>query len=67
MAYEDYFDEYDYEPRSRPTTCKFCGKTGLHWENDDGQWQLYETQYKLHNCPKNTVAQHSEGFEDLTK
>ena len=47
MRTPDY-EESDDEPTSNE--CKRCGKGGLHWENDDGTWQLYENRYKLHKC-----------------
>jgi hypothetical protein len=62
MAAEDYF--YDYDPDDdQPTivACKRCGKGGLHGENDDGQWNLYDGRYLPHRCDMQKAAM--EDFE----
>lgn len=66
-----YFD--DHEDRiiygRRPganhsdVTCKRCGKTGLRWQDEDGEWILMEGRYKVHRCdPKDLKAVALEGF-----
>jgi hypothetical protein len=63
MAAEDYFDPYGDDENEQPSivACKRCGKDGLHWENDDGQWNLYEGQYRLHKCNMQKAA--ADDFE----
>ena len=63
MAMEDYFDPYsdDESEQHSIVECERCGKSGLHWENDDGQWNLYEGPYHLHEC--NMVKAAADDFE----
>ena len=47
-THTDYPDDYDEEPHE--TECKFCGKGGLFWEDDNGKWVLINGKGALHNC-----------------
>jgi hypothetical protein len=54
----DAFDFYDGdEYADMNIECKFCGVSGLFWDDMDGQWRLFETKTGgLHCCvprPKN--------------
>ena len=52
MAAEDYFDAYGDEDDERPASCKHCGKTGLHWDDDgDGKWVLLTGRYEVASVP----------------
>lgn len=53
-----YLDEYDQDRDQGPrdTTCNRCGKTGLRWEGDDGEWVLMEGRYKVHRCDMRKAA-----------
>lgn len=64
MAAEDYFDCFGHDEQPSVVECKRCGKGGLHWEEDDGQWQLYEGTYKLHKCNMQKAA--LDDFEDVS-
>jgi hypothetical protein len=61
---EDIYDIEDDSDEPTSTSCKRCGKTGCHWENDDGEWNLYESRYQLHRC--NMQKASAEDFEVLT-
>jgi hypothetical protein len=61
MAAEDYFDLYDDDEQPAIVTCKRCRKGGLHWENDGGQWNLYEGWHRLHRCDMRKAA--ADDFE----
>lgn len=41
---DDEFDDGSYRPKSiKSKTCKYCGKTGLFWDQlETGQWVLHE-------------------------
>jgi len=50
----DYDHDSDQEPHS--VTCKRCGKAGLHWQDEDGEWVLMEGRYKVHHCDMRKAA-----------
>lgn len=61
---QDYDRDDDREPRS--TACKRCGKTGLRWQEEDGEWVLMEGRYRVHHCdPKDVRATALDGFHAL--
>lgn len=52
MLWDDW-DAGDGEPdeHDRPNReCKACGKGGLHWEDTDQGWQLYDAKFRKHVC-----------------
>ncbi|MER1940478.1 hypothetical protein ABS755_07190 [Castellaniella sp. FW104-16D08] len=47
-------------------TCKRCGKDGLRWQDEDGEWVLMEGRHKVHHCdPKDVRATSLDGFHAL--
>ncbi len=60
MSYLDDLNNIDYnEPdigsytskKSLATrTCKYCGKSQLHWEEFKNTWRLFDCHGKLHSC-----------------
>ena len=47
------YDQEDFRPSEK--TCKFCGETGLRWQNTESGWRLFHFQnwdntYELHKC-----------------
>lgn len=63
---EDYFDPYGGQDDDQPSivSCKRCGKDGLHWNDEDGQWVLMEGAYKVHKCNLQKAALND--FEDVS-
>lgn len=54
-AYGD--SPYGSGSSSRSVTCKRCGKSGLHWDDDgDGNWVLMETATRIHRCDMQKAA-----------
>lgn len=54
----------EIEPRE--VSCKRCGKTGLHWVGEDGQYVLMEGRYKVHRCDQKAVDKATaDDFEGL--
>jgi hypothetical protein len=59
---EMFIDQDDYEPdpdecvhivRSRTIKCKFCGRDGYYWGQDEnGKWRLCTKTGRLHTCSK---------------
>ena len=49
--------------QQRLPECKFCGRGGLQWEDDNGKWVLIDGHGKVHNC-RNKPASVDE-FEEL--
>lgn len=43
---------FEYIPGDPPTpkTCRCCGKSGLHWEQRNAKWRLFDER-GIHNCP----------------
>ena len=65
MADEGWFPPGDpYRGRGSytpaPVECNRCGKSGLHWEDDNGEWVLVDKHNEIHRC---TVA--AKEFEGL--
>lgn len=50
---------------SRGIECRRCGRGGLRWENDDGQWVLMETQYRIHKCEPRRADRDAEDDFDV--
>lgn len=53
------FDTDDEDIGSRPQTvmCKFCGKDGLEWVDDNGRWKLIIAHTgALHICDFKKIA-----------
>lgn len=52
-------DEDERAPRT--TECKFCGKSGLEWTDDNGRWKLIVPHTgELHICKFKNVAKDFE-------
>lgn len=57
-----FFDEYDpiqeddYAPQPSIVECKRCGKSGLHWEETDEGWRLYDVRDRKHVCSNKRFA-----------
>jgi hypothetical protein len=68
MRQPDVFDRYDSEDELQQLVeCKRCGKGGLHWEEDGGQWRLCTAKYEVHVCDEKRLhAQAVDDFEDLS-
>jgi hypothetical protein len=47
-------DEEDKRDNDSPIKgeCKYCGKSGMHWEQEGAKWTLVEKTGRIHNCPK---------------
>ena len=59
----DFLDTGDwYDEPAIEVECRYCGKGGLHWEEDDGKFRLAEKSGYLHECHR--VA-HVNDFENL--
>lgn len=44
-------DQYRRNQRDRTVTCKFCGATGLHWDEiATGKHRLHEPSGGVHDC-----------------
>ncbi len=59
--YRDFYEPDPFADRDdeQPSivTCKRCGKTGLHWDDDgDGNWVLMETATRVHRCDMQKAA-----------
>jgi hypothetical protein len=62
----DGFEGYGYERRPSQVECKHCSKGGLHWEETDEGWRLYDSGYRKHVC--DTGRAHrliSDDFDNL--
>jgi hypothetical protein len=46
----DSYEQDDERPDSRTVECKRCGKGGLHWEELDDGFRLYDGHMKKHEC-----------------
>ena len=57
-----YSGDDDDDSPSRNIECKRCGKSGLHWEDDNGRWRLLTAKGAAHVCEPAACE-----FEDLTK
>lgn len=63
-SYHDYECDYecdDYPPSlvrktKKFPTCKYCLKPNLIWKQVDKKWFLYETNEKIHDCPRNPLS-----------
>jgi len=44
------FDRYEEDPEPEDRTCKFCKVSGLHWEDTDSGWRLFDENDELHHC-----------------
>lgn len=71
MAAEDWipgdgsYEDGDEEPQK--TECKFCGKGGLEWADDNGRWVLIEHNGKIHKCDPTRIARNvSSDFDDIS-
>lgn len=58
---EDHFADEDGEPAI--VECKRCGKGGLHWEEDNGNWRLANAKGLLHVCDTSSAADDFEVLE----
>jgi hypothetical protein len=45
-----YGDQDDFEPYQRRKHCDRCGTTGLHWEQTDNGWRLFNGLGTMHTC-----------------
>mgnify|MGYP003428698129 CR=1 FL=1 len=62
-AFDDQLEEgedYYYDPSNhnpirfssqQTKTCRYCKKTGLHWEETENGWRLAD-ETGLHTCPQ---------------
>lgn len=62
---DDMPDPYGYEPDEREDVeCKRCGKAGLEWEDDNGQWKLIDSRTgKVHIC--NVLKLHRSTLDEF--
>ena len=56
-----HFGDEDDQPRE--VQCKKCGKTGLHWEGEEGVWVLCEKGHSVHRCSEKKI--HKETANDF--
>lgn len=66
MSYfDDHEDQIIYGRRPRDggstVTCKRCGKAGLRWQDEDGEWVLMEGRCKVHKCDMQKAARDDFG------
>lgn len=59
MSIDDYVffddivpDSAEYLPIER--ACRYCGHEGLHWEQVDGRWRLFDDADVMHTCSEPT-------------
>ena len=45
-----YSFEEDDEDIPTYGECKYCGESGLHWEEFDTRWKLCHSNGKVHKC-----------------
>ncbi len=57
-AYDRLFDDLEFEEQG--VTCQRCGEGGLHWEETDRGWRLYNEDGDRHTCESP-----EEGFNAL--
>lgn len=55
-CYEYAPDPYEDDEQPSVVECKRCGKSGLHWEDDDGKWVLIGHNGAVHKCDEQRVA-----------
>lgn len=67
-----YFDDNDFDPfdddddQPREVSCRICGKAGLFWEDDNGQWVLISAKGLIHKCDEKALhKQTADDFEAL--
>lgn len=57
LMYDEDTNSY-YGPgrrsKSKPV-CRYCGKKNLYWQQYNNRWLLYESDDKVHNCPKHPL------------
>jgi len=51
-AYPEWNPYGSVRPASSLKTCKYCGKSTLHWELTGEGWRLFGKKGKLHICDK---------------
>lgn len=47
-------DDDDLPPTNK--TCNYCGKGGLHWEDDNGKWILVTAKGEIHKCKPKPIT-----------
>jgi ssDNA-binding Zn-finger/Zn-ribbon topoisomerase 1 len=58
--YDDRIYAHGEDDEPYDVECNRCGKSGLHWEDDNGKWVLVDKHNEIHRC---TVA--AKEFEGL--
>lgn len=57
---QDGYDDDDVE-------CKYCGQSGLHWEEGDGRFILTHSNGRIHKCqPAALKRAVIDDFEDVS-
>lgn len=65
-AYEPDPDR-DHDDEELTVECKRCGKSGLHWEEEDGCFVLCAPNGKVHVCDQKRLAKSvADLLEDLS-
>jgi hypothetical protein len=53
--FADMYD-YDYDPSDFSVTCKFCGRSGLYWDEDGAYgWRLVDLRGRQHRCRREDI------------
>ena len=51
-AFEEEYDSPDEDYLPSVLTCKFCHKSGFHWEKIKGNWRICTRTGRIHHCRK---------------
>jgi len=44
------YGEEEYEPTQEDKRCRYCRKSGFHWEQTAKGWRLFTEKGHLHSC-----------------
>lgn len=53
----DRFRLDDLDEQDGEIACKYCGEEGLHWEETDDGWRLFDYEGDQHVCREDRVVQ----------
>lgn len=49
-----------FHNKSKTVTCKFCGKNGFTWKQEDTRWFLINSEGESHDCPLKSATANTE-------
>lgn len=51
LLYNETLRKKHYYLGPKTKSCKYCGKRGLHWGQDENDnWRLFNTEGEIHSC-----------------